>query len=89
MHLQLTEALRDLVLSFARELVSDPLERDLFGVQIVRPLGGPSTPLSLPGAPTPLAGTAFRAPRTRTLNRPPLAVPGGEWDRAALRRSAA
>ena len=51
---ELNEAqeLRDLVLSFARELVSDPLERDLFGVQIVRPLGGPSTPLSLPGAPT-------------------------------------
>ncbi len=51
---ELNEAqeLRDLVLSFARELVSDPLERDLFGIQILRPIGGPSTPLSPPGAPT-------------------------------------
>jgi hypothetical protein len=44
--------LRDLVLSFARELVSDPSERDLFGIQIVRPVGGPTTPLGLPSLPT-------------------------------------
>lgn len=46
------QELRDLVLSFARELVTDPLERDLFGVQILRPVGGPATSVSLPGAPT-------------------------------------
>ena len=40
--------LRDLVLSFARELVTDPSERDLFGVQIVRPIGGPTTSIALP-----------------------------------------
>jgi hypothetical protein len=42
------QELRDLVLSFARELVPDPTERDLFGIQIVRPAGGPlnSIPLS-------------------------------------------
>jgi len=44
--------LRDLVLSFARELVSDPSERDLFGIQIVRPVSSPVTPLALPGTPT-------------------------------------
>jgi hypothetical protein len=46
------QELRDLVLSFARELVSDPGERDRFGIQIVRPVGGPTTPLSLSGPPT-------------------------------------
>jgi hypothetical protein len=40
--------LRDLVLSFARELVSEPTERDRFGIQIVRPIGGPGTPIALP-----------------------------------------
>lgn len=40
--------LRDLTLSFARELVEDPAERDVFGVQVVRPIGAPTTPLPLP-----------------------------------------
>jgi hypothetical protein len=44
--------LRDLVLSFARELVSEPTERDRFGIQIVRPVGGPGTPIALPGMTT-------------------------------------
>ena len=44
--------LRDLVLSFARELVTEPSERDLFGIQIIRPVGGPSTAVTLPTAPT-------------------------------------
>jgi len=44
--------LRDLVLSFARELVTDQSERDLFGIQIVRPVGGPTTPIALPSMPT-------------------------------------
>jgi len=44
--------LRDLVLSFARELVSEPNERDLFGIQIVRPVSSPATSLALPGTPT-------------------------------------
>jgi hypothetical protein len=44
--------LRDLVLSFARELVTDLGERDLFGIQIVRPVGGPTTPVGLPSPPT-------------------------------------
>lgn len=44
--------LRDLVLSFARELVTEPGERDLFGIQIIRPIGGPSTPITLPSVPT-------------------------------------
>jgi hypothetical protein len=44
--------LRDLVLSFARELVSDPSERDLFGLQIVRPVSSPATSLALPGTAT-------------------------------------
>ena len=44
--------LRDLVLSFARELVTNPSERDLFGIQIVRPVGGPTTPIALPSMPT-------------------------------------
>jgi hypothetical protein len=46
------QELRDLVLSFAREVVNDPSERDLFGIQIVRPVGGPGTPLTLPSTPT-------------------------------------
>ncbi len=46
------QELRDLVLSFAREVVTDPLERDLFGIQVVRPIGGPTTGLTLPSAPT-------------------------------------
>jgi hypothetical protein len=44
--------LRDLVLSFARELVTDPSERDVFGIQIVRPVGGPTTSVTLPSTPT-------------------------------------
>jgi hypothetical protein len=44
--------LRDLVLSFARELVTDPSERDVFGIQIVRPVGGPTTSVALPSTPT-------------------------------------
>ena len=46
------QELRDLVLSFAREMVTSPTERDLFGIQIVRPVGGPSTPIALPSTPT-------------------------------------
>ena len=46
------QELRDLTLTFARELVTVPTERDLFGIQIVRPTGGPSTSLTLPSAPT-------------------------------------
>jgi len=46
------QELRDLVLSFAREVVTNPTERDRFGIQIVRPIGGPLTPLELPGRPT-------------------------------------
>lgn len=44
--------LRDLTLAFARELVDDPSERDLFGIQVVRPVGAPATPLALPPEPT-------------------------------------
>ena len=44
--------LRDLTLTFARELVSVPTERDLFGIQIVRPVGSPGTSLTLPSTPT-------------------------------------
>ncbi len=44
--------LRDLVLSFAREVVEDPEVRDRFGIQVVRPVGSPSTALGLPGLPT-------------------------------------
>lgn len=46
------QELRDLVLSFAREMVSDPSERDRFGLQVVRPVGGPAAGLSLPAFPT-------------------------------------
>ena len=46
------QGLRDLVLSFARELVTSPSERDIFGIQIVRPVGGPTTSIALPGTPT-------------------------------------
>jgi hypothetical protein len=46
------DELRDLVLSFARELVSEPAERDRFGIQIVRPVGGPGTPVALTGTTT-------------------------------------
>ncbi|UCH28368.1 MAG: hypothetical protein JSV06_08780, partial [Myxococcales bacterium] len=46
------QELRDLTLAFARELVADPSERDLFGIQIVRPVGGPSSSIALPGTPT-------------------------------------
>ena len=46
------QELRDLTLSFARELVTEPTERDLFGIQVVRPVGGPSTSIALPGTPT-------------------------------------
>ena len=44
--------LRDLTLAFARELVPNPTERDLFGIQIVRPIGSPGSPLSLFGEAT-------------------------------------
>jgi len=44
--------LRDLTLAFARELVTSPTERDVFGIQIVRPIGSPGSPLTLPSAPT-------------------------------------
>ncbi len=44
--------LRDLTLAFAREVVTDPEQRDSFGIQIVRPAGGPTTPLALPSEPT-------------------------------------
>jgi hypothetical protein len=46
------QELRDLVLSFARELVTTPGERDLFGIQIVRPVGAPTTSIALPSSPT-------------------------------------
>ena len=46
------QELRDLVLSFAREVVTDPSERDLFGIQIVRPVGAPTTSIALPSVPT-------------------------------------
>lgn len=46
------QELRDLALSFARELVTEPTERDLFGIQVVRPVGGPSTSIALPTTPT-------------------------------------
>jgi len=46
------QELRDLVLAFARELVSAPTERDRFGIQVVRPVGGPGTPIALPSLPT-------------------------------------
>ena len=46
------QELRDLVLSFARELVTDPSERDVFGIQIVRPVGAPTTSIALPSTPT-------------------------------------
>ena len=46
------QELRDLVLSFARELVTSPSERDIFGIQIVRPVGGPTTSIALPSTPT-------------------------------------
>jgi hypothetical protein len=42
------QELRDLVLSFAREVVTSPSERDLFGIQIVRPVGAPMTSIALP-----------------------------------------
>jgi hypothetical protein len=46
------QELRDLVLSFAREVVTSPSERDLFGIQIVRPVGAPTTSIALPSTPT-------------------------------------
>ena len=46
------QELRDLVLSFARELVSTPGERDVFGIQVVRPVGGPTSSIALPSTPT-------------------------------------
>jgi hypothetical protein len=46
------QELRDLVLSFARELVTTPGERDIFGIQIVRPVGAPTTSIALPSTPT-------------------------------------
>jgi hypothetical protein len=47
-----TQELRDLVLAFARELVPAPLERDRFGIQVVRPVGGPSSAIALPSSAT-------------------------------------
>jgi hypothetical protein len=46
------QELRDLVLSFAREVVTSSAERDLFGIQIVRPVGGPTTSITLTSTPT-------------------------------------
>jgi hypothetical protein len=46
------QELRDLVLSFARELVTTPSERDVFGIEIVRPVGAPATSIALPSTPT-------------------------------------
>ena len=46
------QELRDLVLSFARELVTSPGERDIFGIQVVRPVGAPTTSIALPSTPT-------------------------------------
>ena len=46
------QELRDLVLAFARELVSTPGERDVFGIQVVRPVGGPTNSIALPSTPT-------------------------------------
>ncbi|MCZ6805816.1 MAG: hypothetical protein O7F08_02590 [Deltaproteobacteria bacterium] len=43
-------ALRDLVLSFAREVTPDP--PDIFGLQVIRPVGGPTTPAPVPTTPT-------------------------------------
>jgi len=43
---------RDLTLAFAREVVSVPTERDRFGLQVTRPIGGPGAPLSLPNLAT-------------------------------------
>lgn len=42
--------LRDLVLSFAREVA--PSSPDIFGIQIIKPVGGPATPLGVPSTPT-------------------------------------
>ena len=41
------QELRDLTLAFAREIVTAPSERDRFGIQVVRPSGGPSSGLTL------------------------------------------
>jgi hypothetical protein len=46
------QELRDLVLSFARELVPTSGERDIFGIQVVRPVGAPTTSIALPSTPT-------------------------------------
>ncbi|MEM7434491.1 MAG: hypothetical protein AAF436_05000 [Myxococcota bacterium] len=42
--------LRDLVLSFAREVSPDP--PDVFGLQVVKPVGAPTTAIDLPVLPT-------------------------------------
>ena len=42
-----------------REVVSDPSERDLFGIQIVRPVGGPTTARSRFRAHQPFLPTRF------------------------------
>ncbi|MEM9730834.1 MAG: hypothetical protein AAF997_19790 [Myxococcota bacterium] len=42
--------LRDLVLSFAREV--NPVTPDIFGVQVVKPIGAPLTPVPIPESPT-------------------------------------
>jgi hypothetical protein len=47
-----SQELRDLVLSFAREVVTVPTERDRFGIQLVRPVGSPTSAIALPGTPT-------------------------------------
>ncbi len=43
-------ALRDLLLSFAREVTPGP--PDIFGIQIIKPVGGPTTPTTIPATPT-------------------------------------
>ena len=46
------QELRDLTLAFAREIVTAPTLRDRFGIQVVRPTGGPTASLSLPSRAT-------------------------------------
>jgi hypothetical protein len=78
---ELTEErrLRDLVLSFAREVGSDP--PDVFGINVVRPVGSPATALSVSASPT-LSPTAI--PECVSLRDPSL-IPvdpeaqGGYW----------
>jgi hypothetical protein len=47
-----SQELRDLTMVFAREIVDAPIERDRFGLQVVRPVGAPGSSLTLPGEAT-------------------------------------